>query len=71
MKKIKYPGLVAEMARRGITQKDIGKIIGVPHGCISRRMNGEIEWSISEIETLCDYFQKDYYELFKNNNEQD
>lgn len=69
MKKIKYPELVAEMARKGKTQKEVAKLLGLAHPSISRRLSGEIEWSIGEIDKLCEYFGKDYYELFKKNND--
>lgn len=65
MKKILYPGLVAEMAKHGDTQKTLGKLIGVNDTNLGRRLNGKTEWSISEIEKICEYYQKDYYELFK------
>lgn len=69
MKKSKYPELKAEMARRGETQASIGKLLGLAHPSISRRLSGEKDWSIGEIEKLCEYFGKDYYELFKKNND--
>lgn len=68
MKKIKYPELVAEMAKNGHTQATIGKLLGVTHGSISRRLSGEIEWTISEIDELCKFYNKDYYQLFKKEN---
>jgi transcriptional regulator with XRE-family HTH domain len=67
MKKIKYPELVGEMAKRGDTQESLAKLLGIPHSSISRRLSGEIEWSISEIDKLCEFYGKDYYELFKKN----
>ncbi len=65
--KIKYPELVGEMARHGDTQNDIGKLLNLQGSAICRRLSGEIEWSISEIEKLCEYYQKDYYQLFTSN----
>ena len=65
MKIVKYPGLVAEMARRGEHQKTIAKLLGITLSAISRRFSGEVEWSISEIEKICDYYKKSYDELFK------
>lgn len=64
MEEVKYPGLVSEMARRGETYSDLGKILILSDSSISRRMSGEIEWSISEIGLICDHYQKNYYELF-------
>ena len=65
MKKIIYPGLVGEMAKRGDTQEVLAKLLGLPRESISRRLSGKIEWSISEIDKICEHYGKDYYELFK------
>lgn len=69
MKKIKYPELVGEMAKHGHTQKTLGELIGVSYPCISRRLSGETEWNISDIEKICEFYKKDYYELFKTEKE--
>ena len=65
MKKIKYPELTGEMAKNGDTQKDIAKLLGITYASISRRLSGETEWSIGEIEKICDHYNKNYDELFK------
>lgn len=69
MKKRKYllyAELVGEMAKRGETQKELGQLIGVNSSAgISRRLSGKIEWSISEVEKICEHYGKDYYTLFK------
>ncbi len=65
MKKVIYPGLVAEMAKRGETQEVLSKLLGLRRESISRRMTGKLEWSISEIDKICEYYKKDFYELFK------
>lgn len=59
-----YPNLVAEMARRGITQTTIAKLLGVGKSTVSRKFSGQNDWTISEVEILCEYFNKDYYQLF-------
>ena len=69
MKKVLYPGLVAEMAKRGDKQKVIAKLLGITSPAISRRFSGEVEWSISEIEKICKYYNKNYYELFTKEGE--
>ena len=66
MKKVIYPGLVAEMAKRGETQEVLSKLLGLRRETISRKFSGKFEWTISEIDKICEYYQKDYYELFKN-----
>lgn len=65
MKKVKYPELAGEMAKHGDTQTTLAKLLNLPNPSICRRLSGETEWSISEIEKICKYYKKNYYELFK------
>ena len=64
MEYVKFSGLRAEMAKRGHTNKTIGVLIEVSEPSVSRRFSGEIEWSKSEIDTICAYYEKSYEELF-------
>ena len=66
MNKILYPGLVAEMARRGESQNTLAELLGTTYSAIHRRMIGETDWTISEIDKVCEYYKKDFYELFKD-----
>ena len=61
---IKYPNLRAEMARKGITQTMIAKLLGVSDPTIFRKFSGRTDWTLGEIEAICEYLQKDYYHLF-------
>lgn len=65
MEEVKFPGLAAEMAKKGDTNKVLANLLKLSESSISRRLSGEIDWSIGEIETLCDHYSKNYYELFK------
>lgn len=58
--KIRYAMLVNED-----TMENLAKILGVSKYTLSHKMNGKTEWTISEIEKLCIYYEKDYYDLFK------
>jgi hypothetical protein len=62
---IKYPTLLAEMARRGETQKTIAELLGESSPTICRKFAGQINWNIREVDILCEHFDMDYYELFK------
>lgn len=62
---VKFPNLVAEMARNGETQKDLAKLLKTTRSTMSRKMNGKTEWTISDVEIICEHYKKDYYELFK------
>ena len=63
--KIRYPNLAAEMARRGEKQKELATLLGISRGTVSRKMSGKTEFTIGEVEILCEHFKKNYYELFK------
>lgn len=65
MKDLKYAELFIAMKKNGDTQKSIANLLGVSQQSISRKLNGKNEWTISEIDKLCEYYNKDYYELFK------
>ena len=66
MAKIKpFPNLRAELRRNGMTYEDLGNEIGIAHITVLHKMNGQTDWTISEIEKICEYFNKNYYELFK------
>ena len=61
----KYPKLREEMKKHGETQKTLAKLLGLTTATISRKLAGKIEWSLGEVETICEHYKKDYYELFK------
>jgi len=67
MKKRLFPGLVGEMAKNGDTQETLGKVIGLCRASILNKLSGRNEWTYSEIEAICNYYKKDYNELFKKN----
>ncbi len=70
MKKILFPGLLGEMAKNGETQETLAKLLDISIQSICRRFTGKSEWSISEIDKICEHYNKNYYELFKKNEEQ-
>ena len=67
MKEVKYPNLVGEMARHGDTQRTIADLLNTSYNSIWRRLTGRTEWTISEIDILCEHYKKSYDELFKKN----
>lgn len=66
MKIVKYPELVGEMAKNGDTQKALAKLLGITHSSVCRKLSGKNEWSISEIDKICEHYNKSYNELFKS-----
>lgn len=69
MKEVLYGGLLGEMAKQGDTNKVLANLLDLSESSISRRFSGEVEWSIGEIELICNHYGKSYYELFTNEEE--
>lgn len=66
MKKVvKFPNLLAEMARNGEAQKDLADLLKTNKSTMSRKLAGKTEWTVSDVETICEHYKKDYYTLFK------
>lgn len=63
-KVIRYSNLLAEMARCGDTYSTLAELLDLSVPSVARRLNGTIEWSKSEIDTICDHYQKPYDYLF-------
>lgn len=64
MIKYKYSKLTLEMKNNKATQKHLSEILGITDVSFRKKLAGKTDWTIGEIETLCDYFKRDYYELF-------
>lgn len=62
---VKFPGLAAEMARRGHRQQDLADLLKVDKSTICNKLKGKTDWTVGEVETLCDFYNEDYYYLFK------
>lgn len=65
MRKLLYPEIVGEMAKRGDTEKTLGKLLKISYGSVSRRLCGRTKWTMEEVNKLCDRYGKTYDELFK------
>jgi len=64
-----YPDLIGEMARRGDTLETLANLLGLTVSSIWRRFSGKKDWTIGEVEKICEHYGKGYYELFKKNGE--
>lgn len=65
LKEIKYPNLILEIKRRGETQDNLSKLLGISRTTFNFKLQGKSEWTISEIEKICEHYEMNYYELFK------
>ena len=62
-----FPEIELEMRKRGETQKDLSRILGIAVSQVCRRLKGEVQWSIGDIEVLTLHYNKDFWELFRRN----
>ena len=61
---VKYPNLAGEMAKNGENQTTLAELLGLSKPTISRKLSGQTDWTIGEVEKLCEHYGKDYYQLF-------
>lgn len=60
-----FPEIVAEMERRGETRKDLARLLELDVSQITRKLNGDIQWTIGDIEVMTLHYNKDFWELFR------
>ena len=69
MKKLMYLEIAAEMVRHGETQQSLAELLEISDASVRNKLYGKTEWTISEIDKLCQHYNKNYYELFKKEND--
>ena len=62
---IVYQKIVQEMKARKETQSVVAEVLGITRQNLKWKLDGRSEWTIRDIEILCEHFNKNYYELFK------
>lgn len=61
-----YPELVHQMSLKNEKLKDIVNLLGLKElSQITRRLSGEVDFTIGEVEILCKHYNMDFWELFK------
>ena len=65
MKKYKYFDLQTEMIKHNESQEQISRVLGITSASFRNKLDGLNEWTIGEIDKLCEHYNKNYYELFK------
>ena len=63
-KKYKYFTLQTEMLKNRESQEDVGRLIGISANAVRNKLDDKNEWTINEIDILCNHYNKNYYELF-------
>ena len=62
--KVKFPSLKGEMAKRGISVSDLAEVLDSSEDSVRRRLRGDVEFDLTEIIKILDYFQSTFEELF-------
>lgn len=65
VKKYVYSDIIKAIEEKQETQRKIANILGITDVALRFKLSAKYEWTIGEIETLCKHFNKNYYELFK------
>ena len=66
MKNTLYPEIVSQMIKNNENLQDIANLLSLKNiSQVSRRLDGKVDWSISEAEILCKHYNIDFWELFK------
>ena len=65
MRKFKYQRLYDEIKNNKETIESVASLIGISKITFSRKLKGNPNWKMDEIDKLCSHFKKNYYELFK------
>jgi len=65
VKEYKYLDLFYEMRKNRESLTKVAKLLDVTPQTVSAKLAGVHDWTIGEIEILCEHYGKDYYALFK------
>lgn len=62
-----YPKLEAKRAYNGHTTKMLADVLGMSEDSVRRRLRGEVEFELSEIEKLMFFYECTFEDLFGKN----
>ncbi|MBQ6986787.1 MAG: helix-turn-helix transcriptional regulator [Oscillibacter sp.] len=67
MKEIAYPGLVGELAARGITRKQVFTALGVSQNAFYKKLRGKSDFTLAEaVKIHAEFFpDTDFLTLFR------
>ena len=51
-----FNNLKAELARCGITQKQISELLGISQNTVTRKFKGLAKWKLDEMQKIADLF---------------
>ena len=59
-----FPGLRGEMAKKGVSVRDLAEVLDTSDDSIYRRLNGIVEFDLSEIVKILAFFNCSFEKLF-------
>lgn len=59
-----YPGLAAQMAYHYHDNRKLAALLGISYDSVLRRLNGSIDFELSEIKRLMETYKVSFDELF-------
>jgi len=66
MRNTMFPEIVNQMQLRKENLNYLVNLLGMKQKSqVSRRLSGEVEWTIGDIEILCEHYNMDFWDLFK------
>lgn len=59
-----YLPLSLVMEEKGKTTKDLSELLELTTDTVEKKLNGEIEWELTEVKKVCNYFDMSAARLF-------
>ena len=59
-----YPKLIGKRNEKGLTQEEMGKLLGISKNNYNRKENGKLDFSLPEVKKILSILGADYNEIF-------
>jgi len=66
-----FPEVVKEMKKKGESQTDLAKILGLDVSQVCRKLKGEIAWTFGDAMVMTKHYRRGLWSLFRKNEECD
>ena len=63
-----YPKLIGKRNEKGITQEEMGKLLGISKNNYNLKENGKLDFNLSEVKKILDILKVDYNDIFFEEN---
>ena len=59
-----YPKLIGKRNEKGLTQEEMGKLLGISKNNYNCKENGKLDFSLPEVKKILSILEADYNEIF-------